>query len=194
MSYRSDNHRTLTEGDAHTAGYHQAAGRRALRRHDHLVMLLIDPANGAIVDANPRRRAVSTDIRADVLTGMRISQINTLPPEAVLANVDVAVSGQSQRFLFRHRLAGGETRDVEVYSGPVTVSGRQLLYSVIHDVSERSRTRKLSRRSELKYRIVANNTHELGVLAQSGRCFPLLLPLRQRITGYSSAEHEADRG
>jgi len=42
-----------------------------------------------------------------------------------------------QHFLFKHRLANGEVRDVEVYSGPITIEGKQLLYSIIHDISER---------------------------------------------------------
>ena len=192
MSHRSDNHRTLTEGDAHTAGYHQAAGD-ALFAANHLVMLLIDPANGAIVDANPAAVQFYGYPR-DVLTGMRISEINTLPPEAVLANMGVAVSGQSQRFLFRHRLAGGETRDVEVYSGPVTMNGRQLLYSVIHDVSERRRTEEALARSELKYRIVANNTHDWEFWLSPEGAFLYCSPSAERITGYSSAEYEADPG
>ena len=48
-----------------------------------------------------------------------------------------AQSGKAQHFLFRHRLANDEIRDVEVYSGPITIEGKQLLYSIIHDISER---------------------------------------------------------
>ena len=29
--------------------------------------------------------------------------------------------------------------DVEVFSGPIAVGGRELLYSIIHDVTERTR-------------------------------------------------------
>ena len=44
-----------------------------------------------------------------------------------------------QRFEFVHRLADGSTRDVEVYSGPIRLGGRELLFSIIHDISERKR-------------------------------------------------------
>ncbi|MCX6925573.1 MAG: histidine kinase, partial [Verrucomicrobia bacterium] len=36
-----------------------------------------------------------------------------------------------------HRLANGDVRTVEVHSSPVQVKGRQLLFSIIHDVTER---------------------------------------------------------
>ena len=40
-------------------------------------------------------------------------------------------------FIFKHRLASGEIRDVDVYSGTIMVSGEKLLYSIIHDITER---------------------------------------------------------
>ena len=50
-----------------------------------------------------------------------------------------AVKEEQRVFLFRHRLADGTIRDVEVYSGPVTIEGRKLLYSIVHDITERKR-------------------------------------------------------
>ena len=34
-------------------------------------------------------------------------------------------------------------RDVEIHTGPVSVRGKQLLYSIIHDVTERKRTEEV---------------------------------------------------
>ncbi len=48
-------------------------------------------------------------------------------------------SGERRYFIFQHRLADGQVRDVEVYSGPVTVAGKTLLYSIVFDVTERKR-------------------------------------------------------
>ena len=45
--------------------------------------------------------------------------------------------GGTAYFLFRHRLADDTIRDVEVCSGPVTIEGRKLLYSLVHDITER---------------------------------------------------------
>jgi two-component sensor histidine kinase len=38
-------------------------------------------------------------------------------------------------FDFKHRIADGSIRDVEVYSGPISLKGKSLLYSIIHDVT-----------------------------------------------------------
>ncbi len=45
-------------------------------------------------------------------------------------------------FNFSHRLANGNIRDVEVYSGPIVIQGKQHLYSIIHDVTERKKMEK----------------------------------------------------
>ena len=44
---------------------------------------------------------------------------------------------QRNHFFFSHRLSNGEIRDVEVNSGPITLFGKQLLYSIVQDITER---------------------------------------------------------
>jgi PAS domain S-box-containing protein len=43
------------------------------------------------------------------------------------------------RFESCHRLASGELRDVEIFSSAIHRAGRRLVYSLIHDISERKR-------------------------------------------------------
>lgn len=101
------------------------------------VKLLIDPETGAIVDANPAA-AQFYGYPLDRLRTMQISEINILSPEAIAAEMDAARQARRQHFLFPHRIASGEVRDVEVYSSRVQVHGRQLLLSLVHDITERS--------------------------------------------------------
>lgn len=70
---------------------------------------------------------------------MKISAINLSFEEKIAGAMRQAVSEQQPVFLFRHRLASGEVRDVEVRSGPVTIGSQQLLHSIIHDVTEQVR-------------------------------------------------------
>ena len=104
-------------------------------------MLLLDPSTGTIVDANPSACAFYGYPRP-VLTDMQIMQINTLSREAVLKEMQKAESEERTYFDFRHRLADGTIRDVEVFSGPVTIGGRSLLCSVIHDVTARKQAER----------------------------------------------------
>src|SRR5207248_11341327 len=43
-------------------------------------------------------------------------------------------------------------RDVEVHSGPVEIGGRQFLYSIVHDITERRQAEQALLSSEEKYR------------------------------------------
>ncbi len=109
---------------------------RSLFENNHAVMLIIDPANGDIVDANPAATRYYGWTREE-LRQMKITHINTLPPAEVQAEMARARAEQRNHFLFKHRRADGSVRDVEVYSGPIILQNRTLLYSIIHDITDR---------------------------------------------------------
>jgi|GEM_PF-405193 len=108
----------------------------SLFQKNHAVMLIIDPRDGRIVDAN--QAAIRFyGYTARKLKTLRISDINMLDAGEVSRKMDQAVKKGRRYFIFQHRLADGTIHDVEVYSGPVTVKGRKLLYSIVHDITER---------------------------------------------------------
>jgi PAS domain S-box-containing protein len=100
------------------------------------VMLLIEPTSGAIIEAN---QAAATYYGYDQqrLVGTNISDINTLSSEEVALERQHALHDERNYFNFNHRLASGELRNVEVYSTPIDVSGTPLLFSIIHDITQR---------------------------------------------------------
>jgi len=102
------------------------------------VKLVIDPVTGAIVQAN-RAACDFYGYPRERLEAMNIEEINILTPEEISAERDAALREERLYFEFRHRLASGEIRDVEVYSGPVQMGDRALLYSIIHDVTEENK-------------------------------------------------------
>jgi two-component system cell cycle sensor histidine kinase/response regulator CckA len=112
---------------------------KSLFNNNHTVMLLTDPETADIVDANPAACAFYGYSKND-LTAMKITDVHTLTDEQVHQEMQKAKREQQNRFSFRHRLATGEIRDVEVYSGPISVQGKTLLYSIINDVTDRRRT------------------------------------------------------
>jgi two-component system, cell cycle sensor histidine kinase and response regulator CckA len=106
---------------------------------DHsAIMQLIDPETGAIVEANPAA-AEFYGYSVEELQRMTIQQINTLSPEEVFRRRHEARQRKRNYFVSQHRLASGEVRDVEVHSVPIEIKGHTLLYSVIHDITERKR-------------------------------------------------------
>ena len=100
------------------------------------MMLLIDPENGDIVDANPA--AISFyGWSHEEITRKKITNINVLTEEKVFQEMKRAKNEQRRHFYFKHRLSNGDIRDVEVYSGPIILHGKKFLYSIIHDITER---------------------------------------------------------
>jgi len=127
----------------------------------HLPIMLIDPESTQIVDANGAACVFYGHAHED-LTAMSIMQINTLAPDDVRQELTRAVDGSRDYFQFHHRLADGTVRDVEVYSGPIAVHGRRLLYSIIHDVTERRHTAsELDRYKKELERLLRRRTDDL---------------------------------
>ena len=119
---------------------------RSLFKYNHAVMLLIDPATGDIVDANPAACAYYGYTHAELIS-RNITDINLLPRDQVFKEMQRAMSLQCRQFFFRHRLAGGEVRHVEVFSGPIRLQGRDLLYSIIHDITARRQAEEALQRT-----------------------------------------------
>lgn len=109
---------------------------------NHSVMLIVDPVSGAIKDANPAACSFYGWTHSE-LCHKNIWEINCLTREEVNAEIQKAQTRTRKMFMFKHRLANGEVRDVEVYSGPITFSGQNYLYSIVHDVSERKTSEKI---------------------------------------------------
>lgn len=156
-------------------------------------MLLIDPASGQIVDANPAA-ARFYGYTVEQLRQMAIQQINTFTPEQVAAERELARVEQRNFFLFRHRLASGDLRTVEVYSHPYAFNGRTLLVSVVHDITlGRHRSVDLWHYQQRLEEMVAQKTEQIeaarrwqvlilvmALLAQAVAIVWLLVLMRQR--------------
>jgi PAS domain S-box-containing protein len=112
---------------------------RSLFQNNHSVMLLIDPATSDIVDANPAACNFYGYTR-DKITALKIADINQLSREEIFEEMNRARREQRNQFFFRHQLANGDIREVEVHSSPISFHGRELLYSIVHDITERKLT------------------------------------------------------
>lgn len=163
--------------------------RRSERRYREIfeagrtIKLLIDAETGAIVDANAAAVRFYGYSRKQ-LTGMRISDFNLLPTSELQAAMAATRDGDRRFHEFRHRLASGEIRDVEVFSGPVEMDGKTYLCSTIIDVTDRKRTEK-----QLRLMAAAvENTHEGIVVTDADGIILQVNPAFERITGYTAAE------
>ncbi len=105
------------------------------------VMMLIDPSDGTILDAN---KAAYEFYGYTNLNSMKISEINLLSPEQVQQEMKNAQDEHRNYFKFQHKLQSEQIHDVEVYSYPVKIAGSDVLFSIVHDVTARVRSEKLA--------------------------------------------------
>ncbi|HZW24902.1 MAG TPA: EAL domain-containing protein [Gallionella sp.] len=160
----------------------EARFRQMFERHDS-PMLLIEPRSGEIVDANPAAEHFYGYAAAE-LRAMNIFQINLLPPEQIAAERARAEREERNFFVFPHRLASGEVRTVEVHSSPVSVEGRLLLFSIVHDVTERYAMEQMLRLKDSALDAAANAmliTDPAGHIVWVNKAFT-------NLTGYAADE------
>ena len=156
---------------------------RQMFEHNMAIKLVLDRQTGAIVDANPAA-CTFYGYSLETLKTMHVSEINILSPEEIAAQMNLASAQTRNVFEFRHRLASGEIRDVEVYSGPVEIQGRPLLYSIIMDITDRKRAERDLRESEARYRLLADNATDVVMRYDKENRYSYVSPSSLAVLGY----------
>jgi two-component system cell cycle sensor histidine kinase/response regulator CckA len=159
----------------------------SLFNNNHMAMLIIDPETADIVDANPAACSFY-GWGHEELTSKKITDINTLTDEQVFQEIERAKSEQNQHFFFRHRLARNEIVDVEVFSGPIVLNGKQLLYSIVNNVTERKQAIEALRASEEKYRTLLEANPDPMVVYDIDGKVVYFNPAFTRVFGWSLGE------
>jgi PAS domain S-box-containing protein len=120
---------------------------RSLFENSHAVMLVLDPDTAVILDANEAAARFYGRSRGD-LVGVPYRDLSLLSTGEIQVRIGEALSATRTIALGRHRVAGGEIRDVEVYSAAVDVGERTQLHLIIYDVTEKLRLETQLRRSQ----------------------------------------------
>lgn len=136
---------------------------RAIFASTMAVMLVIDPETGHIVDANGAAAAFY-GYDPGRLRSMSIAEINHLDSETLYKEMEKDSRRTQGRFLFQHRLADGEIRDVEVYASPFESREKPLIVSIIHDITDRKRLEK-ERLDLERHLLKAEKAESLGRMA-----------------------------
>lgn len=129
----------------------------ALFDHNYSVSLLIDPDTGRIVGANDAASRYYGYSREHLL-GMGISDLNRIPSDKVVRDLFKAKNEREKHFFSTHYLANGERRNVEIYSGPITIHGKPLFYSIIHDITARTRAEEALRNANRQMQLLTGIT------------------------------------
>ncbi len=116
---------------------------RTIFENESTVMLIIDPLSGKIVDANPAAENFYGWSK-EKLIEMNINNINVLSEEEVKKEMEEAKSENKNHFVFKHRTFDQNIKEVEVYSQPIDFGNRKMLYSIIHDISDKKPAKRSS--------------------------------------------------
>jgi PAS domain S-box-containing protein len=163
------------------------------------VMLLIDAASGAIIDANAAAERFYGWPR-DRLLAMGIGDIDTTGPVEVARQMSTVALDSGQRSHFRHRVSDGSIRDVEVSSSRLLSGGRTVLHSIIHDITGKiaveaallrekalafEMAQKADQANQAKSTFLASMSHEIrtpmnGILGMTSLLLDTVLGTEQR--------------
>ncbi len=149
----------ITEQKRMQAVLEQSENRFRSMFHEHsAVKLMIEPESGAIIDANDAAARFYGWSR-DELKRKTIHEINTLSPDEVAAEMEKADRAEQSFFEFRHHRADGSVRDVEVYSTRIQASDWAVLYSIIHDVTDRKQAEQRVRTLLEEQKLIMREVH-----------------------------------
>ncbi len=132
------------------------------------VMLLLDPLTGNIVDANKSSAEFYKYSREKLVT-MNIGDIDIQPKEDLKVELTKSTRGEKNYFIYKHKLADGKIRDVEVYSKPIIIDDKNVLFIIVHDITERKKAEEglieakeqAEKAALMKAQFLSNMSHEI---------------------------------
>lgn len=141
---------------------------RSLFEDNMAMMLLIDPENAEIMDANPAS-CNFYGYSIEEFRGMKVAEITLNNQEELGSALEKALTQKRMLFNFRHRLKDSSIRDVEVHSSIIRVQGKHILHAIIHDITEKKKMEaelvsaklKAEENDRLKTAFLHNISHEI---------------------------------
>lgn len=156
---------------------------RSLFEDHSAVKLIIDPETKNIIDANKSAEEFYGWSIAE-LKKMNISQINILSKAEIKNEIGLALLRSKTSFEFKHRIADGSIRDVEVYSSKITINGKDYLHSIVHDI-----TKKKKAEQELQKYVLAIQQNPVSIIiTDANRNIEYVNPKFTESTGYTFEE------
>ena len=119
---------------------------KSIFENNHTVILLIDLKNETIIDANPAACSFYGYTRQQ-MQSKNMANFNVKSPEEPRAERQKSYRRRQEQHILKHKIANGEVRDVEVLTGPIIIGGKQLLYSIINDITERRKVEEALEKS-----------------------------------------------
>jgi PAS domain S-box-containing protein len=158
----------IEKNNTQAALLESAERHRSLFEDNIAVMLLLDEHTGEILDANQAASNFYGYTR-DELKKMQITHLDTLPADKALEELEKARVQKKKRFQFQHKLKDGNIRDVEIYSSRIKAFGKDIMHSIVHDITDKIKMEqeliaskeKAEENDRLKTAFLHNISHEI---------------------------------
>ncbi|WP_209319742.1 PAS domain-containing hybrid sensor histidine kinase/response regulator [Ancylomarina longa] len=122
------------------------------------------------------------------LLQMNINQINTLPPKEIKSKIIEARKKNHNFCTFKHRLANGSIRDVEVYQTKLNLNNKEIFSLIVHDISEQKKVEEALRWAKFKFRTFADYTADWEYWENEDNKIMYMSPSCEKFTGYTADE------
>lgn len=156
---------------------------RLFLENNDAVILMINPKTCKIIFAN--NSAIKFyGYEKDVLIGMNLNNINILSPEEIKEKVKEALKYKQNYFVFKHILANGEIRDVEVYQTTFVLNSEPIFSIIIHDISER----RVVEENLIKFKLGIEYSTEAIFITKVDGTITYINPAFEKMYGYSCSE------
>lgn len=103
------------------------------------IMYLVDPDTLDILDANEAAQGFY-GYSLETFKKMKVTALNPLPAAELKDMLGNASKEKGQHWEFKHSLANGDIRDVEVRSTLIRLKTKNFFFVIVHDISERKKT------------------------------------------------------
>jgi len=128
-------------------------------RHHSAIMFIVDPENGRMVDAN--NAAVEFyQYSYHELISLKIYDINSLSREEIDEKMHKVKQEELKSFIFKHKKKDGSVVYVEGFGSTILVDGKKLLFSIVHDISQRVKDEEDKNRYHRELELLNRNLNE----------------------------------
>jgi PAS domain S-box-containing protein len=142
--------------------------RRMFKGHS-AVMYIVDLSTFAIIEANQAALDFYGYDYETMLT-KRVPDLNITPEVEIRAEIKRALEQGRSSYTFKHKLSGGEIRDVEVFANPITIQGKEYSFSIVYDITARKKAEEALQESQARFKTLSNATLEAIFLSEQGIC------------------------
>ncbi|MGE5683257.1 MAG: PAS domain S-box protein, partial [Bacillota bacterium] len=114
---------------------------RGLFENSSASMMIFDPKDASYKYVNQAACNFYGYSKEELLK-MSIRDLSITPQEKIKDKISEVLQNNSFHFTFQHRLSNSELRDVEVYGNKIFIGGKELIFEIIHDITERQKAEK----------------------------------------------------